>query len=315
MLRRQTLIALGVALVLGVMAVYLANVFLNARERAVAQNSGPKIAVAAVPLDYGTELTADKVRFIAYPAEALPAGSFATPAQLLPGGKRRVVLRPIAVNEPILASKISGEGQGASIAAMLPDGKRAVSVRIDDVSGVAGFVQPNDAVDVLITRQIAGQNDRETQVTDLLLQNVRVIAMGQNSNDPNGKPQVAKTATLEVSPVDAQKLALGQEVGSLNLALRKPGSVDDSPMIETVSLDDLRYNRFAASYVNAAAPVPAQRAVAPQVKVTRLAQPRRAVERRPAAPRVAAPPAPRTRNVEVVRGTTNSSYEVGDYGG
>uniref|UniRef100_UPI0025D42854 Flp pilus assembly protein CpaB n=1 Tax=Sphingomonas sp. TaxID=28214 RepID=UPI0025D42854 len=152
MLRRQSLIALGVAILLGLVAVYLANVFLNVRQSQL--NSSPagttKVAVAAVPLDYGTQVTPDKIKFIDYPTGDLPPGSFRTIPDLLPMGKQRVALRPILVNQPVLSSDLTGEGQNASIAALLPDGMRAASVRVNDVSGVAGFVKPNDTVDVLI---------------------------------------------------------------------------------------------------------------------------------------------------------------------
>lgn len=313
MLRRQTIIALGTAVVLGLLAVYLANVFLSSKVKNVGPQGSTRVAVAAVPLDYGVELTPEKIRFVSYPADALPAGSFRSINQILPDGKRRVALRPIAVNEPILVDKISGEGQGASIAALLPDGKRAAAVAINDVSGVAGFIQPSDSVDVLITRQLpAGTSGRTETVTDVLLQNIRVIAMDQKATGEDGTPAVAKTATLEVAPLEAQKLALGQQIGTLSLVLRKPGAEEDSAVVETVSLDDLRYNRFGGSYVNTAAPLAAQRAVAPRVQVTRLNPPR---QRPRATPRAPAPPQPVSRNVEVVRGTTNSSYEVGDYGG
>src|SRR5687768_4556982 len=121
MIRRQSLIALGIALVLGLVAVYLANTFLATSERRVeqAQVGLTKVAVAAVPLDYGMDITPDKVKFVDYPAASLPAGSYNQFAQLVPAGKRRVVLRPIQVNEPILASKLAGEGLGPSIAYLL----------------------------------------------------------------------------------------------------------------------------------------------------------------------------------------------------
>src|SRR5687767_3434971 len=197
-MRRQTLIALGVALVLGLLAVYFANIFLSRTEQkaAVVPQGMTKVAVAAVPLDYGIEITPDKIRFADYPVASVPPGSFRTLSQLLPAGKRRVALRPMLVNEPILANKVSGEGQGASIALLLPDGKRAAAVRINDVSGVAGFVQPNDSVDVLITRQITSSSDTAQQLTDVLLQNVRVIAIDQDAKGADGKPTLAKTATL-----------------------------------------------------------------------------------------------------------------------
>jgi pilus assembly protein CpaB len=206
---------------------------------------------------------------------------------------------PIAINEPILAGKISGEGTNASIAALLPDGMRAASVRINDVSGVAGFVQPNDSVDVLITRQFSGGGSSQ-QVTDVLLQDVRVIAIGQNTQGAGGKPVVARNATLEVDPLAAQKLALAQEIGSLGLVLRKPGAEQNNPFVETVSLNDLRFN-VSRAYRPATAP-----ATAPPV--IRAAPPPR---RRATAPRPA--PRPTTSNVEVVRGTAGNQYQVGNY--
>src|SRR5688572_21227428 len=124
MIRRQSLIALGIAVLLGVLAVYFANVFLSANERRVetATQGTTKVAVAAMPLDYGVELTAEKVRFVEFPNASIPPGSYRSMTELLPMGKKRVALRPMQVNEPILASKITGEGQSASIAALLPDG-------------------------------------------------------------------------------------------------------------------------------------------------------------------------------------------------
>src|SRR5688500_16872294 len=301
-MRRQTIIALGIALLLGILAVYLANVYLARTEaRADTAEAGmTKVAVAAVPLDYGTPLSPDEVKFVDYPMGSLPPGTFRDWNQLSPGGKQRVVLRPITMNEPILASKLAGEGQGASIAYLLPDGMRAAAVRINDVSGVAGFIQPSDSVDVLITRQSQGTDNR--QLTDVLLQNIRVIALDQNATGADGKPIVAKTATLEVTPTDAQKLALGQQVGSLSLVLRKPGQEQDNAMVQTVSLDDLRYSLYGAARYPAAA---AARPAASRSTVRRVAA------RRPVV-RVA--PQPRTSNIQIVRGTEGNSYEVGDYG-
>jgi pilus assembly protein CpaB len=241
MFSRQTLIALGLALVLGLAAVFLANSFLTGREQAAYQGATTKVAVAASPLVYGTDITPDKIRFVDYPNSSLPAGVFTNAAQLIPPGKKRIALLPMGLNEPILSTKISGIGQGASIAALLPEGMRAASVRINDVSGVAGFVQPNDSVDVLITRNVDNQ-----QLTDVLLQNVRVIAIDQQARNAEGSPKVGRSATLEVNPVDAQKLALAQEVGTLSLVLRKSGE-QNNPVVETISMNDLRYNMYGGA--------------------------------------------------------------------
>jgi pilus assembly protein CpaB len=317
-MRRQSLIALGIALVLGLLAVYFANVFLTRNENAAADAKAGtmRVAVAAVPLDYGMELSPDKIRFADLPASSLPVGTYSQMGDLFPAGQKRVALRRMEVNEPILKSKISGEGQNASIAALLPDGKRAAAVRINDVSGVAGFVQPNDSVDVLVTRQeVAAQGSAALQRTDVLLQNVKVLAIDQTAKNPDGTPMVAKTATLEVDPLDAQKLALAQQVGTLSLVLRKPGEEQNMAAVATVSMSDLRYSYYGGARpaggglpgaisgsmnntarVIAASSAPPRR---PQVSVRRTA---------PAPARQQGP------SVEVVRGTEGSKYEVTRYG-
>jgi pilus assembly protein CpaB len=315
MLSRQSLIALGAAVILGLFAVFIANSYLTGKQRQSELSGTTKVAVASAPLAYGSDVTPDKVRFVDYPNTAIPPGAFTNAAQLIPAGKKRVALMPIGVNESILASKISGQGQGASIAALLPPGMRAASVRINDVSGVAGFVQPNDSVDVLITRDMPG-GDRKTQMTDVLIQNVRVIAIDQQARNADGSPKVAKTATLEVNPLDAQKLALAQEVGSLSLVLRKPGEANN-PVVETVSMTDLRYNMYGGARYPAPAMVGgygalnaaiagASAAAGPRVSTATNARPRR--------PSRTVPRAPAPRSIEVYRGTQGSKHEVGGNG-
>jgi pilus assembly protein CpaB len=203
----------------------------------------------------------------------------------------------IQPNEPILPAKISAPGRDASIAALLPAGMRAASVSINDVSGVAGVIQPNDSVDVLVTRSVAGRDD---QVTDVLMQNVRVLAIGQNAKGADGKPITAKTATLLVDQLGAQKLALAQQVGTLSLVLRKPGD-QTNPVVETVSMNDLRDSLYGGVHPAAAA-VGAFAAPPPPKPVVHLAK---------AAPVRMAPPRPKGDEIQVVRGTKGDSYTVG----
>jgi pilus assembly protein CpaB len=226
---------------------------------------------------------------------------------------------PISVNEPILATKISAEGQGASIAALLPEGMRAASVRINDVSGVAGFVQPNDSVDVLITRNVPGA-ERATQLTDVLLQNVRVIAIDQRSKNADGTAKVAKTATLEVNPLDAQKLALAQEVGSLSLVLRKPGETNN-PVVETISMNDLRFNVYGGARYPAPAVVGGFGGVGSSIgnamnrgsaQIANASRPRATAQRASSAK--SKPTAPAGRDIEVYRGVTSDQVKVGGNG-
>lgn len=309
-MQRQSIIALGAAILLGLVAVYIANAFLVAGERRSEAVRTTRVAVATVPLDFGTELTTDRIRFVEYPSSAIPTGSFHSLTRLFPAGQKRVALMPIQAHEPILANKISGAGKNASIAALLPAGRRAASVRINDVSGVGGFVQPNDTVDVLVTRQVGDNNQR---ITDVLLQNVRVIALDQDAKGADGKAALAKTATLEVDQLGAQKLALAQEIGSLGLVLRRPGDMQDNPVVETVSLNDLRYSmyggvQYPAARVGALASEPRAAARPVAAHTTRVRPAARAT-----VPRAAVPRGP-GNSVEIVRGTTSSRYEVGGYG-
>ena len=303
---RQTMIALAAAIVLGLVAVYVANIYIGGSKQQQELQGTTKVAVASIPMAYGTELTPDKVRFVEYPAASVPPGSFTNAAQMMPAGQKRFVLLPMSVNEPILAGKISAPGAGASIAALLPDGMRAATVRIDDVSGVAGFVQPNDSVDVLITRQVQAASGAQ-QVTDVLLQNVRVLAIDQQAKNPDGTPKVGRTATFEVAPLDAQKLALGSQTGSLSLVLRKPGETNN-PVVETISMNDLRYNMYGGARYPAPAVVGGlANSVAGAFRdtSTQIARPRSSGSK-PA--KKAAPAKP---SIEVYRGTKSDQYKVG----
>ena len=122
---------------------------------------------------------------------------------MIAGGKR-VVLASIEANEPVLASKITGPGQRATLSAVIGAGMRAVTIRVNDVEGVAGFVLPGDHVDVLLTRL----PDKRSGDTDVVLQNVKVLAVDQLADDSSEKPAVVKAVTLEVDTVSAQKLSL-----------------------------------------------------------------------------------------------------------
>lgn len=303
-MRNQSIIMLAIAIVVGLAAVFLANTYLGRVEQAQTHSvqGTRKVAVARVPIDFGTQITADKVRLIDWPADSIPAGAFHSIEQLLPMGKPRVALRPILTDEAILRPKLAGEGGRATISAVLKPDMRAAAVRVNEVAGVAGFVLPGDVVDVLITRTPTDLTGNSGQITDVLLQKVRVIAIDQDANDSADKPVIGKTATLEVSQLDSQKLALAQQVGTLSLVLRTMTG-EPNPVVETVSVDDLRDGAFVGGYNR---PQPANfRTTDPAP-----ARPRAA---RPVQPRAAAAPA--SEQVQVVRGTQDKSYEVRRYAG
>ncbi len=186
-----------------------------------------QVVVAANDIAFGTELTRAQLTVASWPADTQPSGSFAKLDDLISmTGEPRVALRPIVRGEPILAAKISGFGGKATMSAVVPDGKRAFAVRVNDVSGVAGFLVPGDRVDVILTRD-PGSQGQQDRVSDMILQNVVVRGTDQIADTERNKPQVVRTVTLEVTPEETQKLALAMQVGQLSLALRNMASTDE----------------------------------------------------------------------------------------
>lgn len=225
---RSWLIA-AIAIAMGLIAVVIANAwFSGVEQRAESDAQAQKIVqvvVATQPMEFGTKLVPQNIKLQAWPAASVPQGAFTT----IPDALRdnRVALRPIVPGEPILASKVSGKDGRATLAALLPDGMRATSVPVSAVHGVAGFVLPGTMVDVLLTRQIEGPGaQREDLRSDVFLQNVEVLAVDQEANDKEGKPKVSRTATLAVTLYDAQRLAIGTQIGTLSLVLRKVEAAD-----------------------------------------------------------------------------------------
>ena len=239
--RTSTVVMIAFAVVFGLLAVFVAQSWLDSQteQRMKSLNAQKKpvptqtIVVASKPLRFGNELTAGHLRELPWPDGALPNGSFSKISDLLGTGKR-VALTAIEVNEPVLATKVTGSGQRATLSAMLRDGLKAFTVRVNDVDGVAGFVLPGDRVDVALTRQI----DKTIATTDIVLQNARVLAVDQVADERTDKPSVAKAVTLEVDVIGAQKLSLSASIGTLSLMLRKAGD-SNSEYTRRVSLRDL----------------------------------------------------------------------------
>ena len=228
-MRASTLVMIGFAVLFGLLAVFIARAWLNSQEemrmRSLQAQKKPlttkTIVVAAKPLRYGMELTADSLREIPWSQDAVPKGAFNSISEILVGGKR-VVLTPVEANEPVLALKITGAGQRATLSSLVQDGMKAVTIRVNDVEGVGGFVLPGDRVDVVLTRQ----TDKDKASTEVVLQNARVLAVDQSADISADKPAVAKAVTLEVSTDQAQRVWLASSVGSLSLLLRKAGETN-----------------------------------------------------------------------------------------
>jgi pilus assembly protein CpaB len=217
-MNKNRLIA-GLALAVGVALLFSIYVYRSfQRASAVQPVAVQQIVVAAEPLMLGTRLAASDLQMISWPA-GNPVPGMLTNIQAALG---RALITPVVANEPILESKLAPREAGAGLPAVIPQGMRAVSVAVNDVVGVAGFVGPGTSVDVLVTGQIPGATQTGAQyVTRTILENVRVLAAGQKvEQDKQGKPQNVPVVTLLVTPQDADTLAMAATQGKIQLALR-----------------------------------------------------------------------------------------------
>ncbi|MCH8238677.1 MAG: Flp pilus assembly protein CpaB [Proteobacteria bacterium] len=250
-MRPSSIVMLTVALGLGVSAAMLSKIWLQSQvSQPQIAEAAPKlhmgtVVIAAKSLRFGNQLSQRSLRVVEWPTKAIPQGAFKKITDIVNGKDRRVVLSAIEENEPVLGWKITGPGQRASLSALIGEGKRAVTIRVNDVLGVAGFVLPGERVDILLTRNEAQDQDkgkkglsRRISFTDVLLRNVRVLAVDQLADDRTEKPAPAKAITIEVDTLQAQKLVLAASVGQLALALRSAGSTD-SGATRRVALSDL----------------------------------------------------------------------------
>ncbi|HXI87092.1 MAG TPA: Flp pilus assembly protein CpaB [Parvularculaceae bacterium] len=186
------------------------------------------VLVASKDIPFGGKIVADLVKTVQWPTASLPENAILERKDLLEGPEApRIALRSFAAGEPFLKAKVSGFGEKPVLSRRVSEGMRAFTIRVNDVSGVAGFLLPGDRVDILLTRDSDGRG-RDNLVTDVVLQNVTVLGIDQLANENAEKPTVAKSATVEVTPEQAQKLALAAQVGTLSLSLRNFTNVDET---------------------------------------------------------------------------------------
>jgi pilus assembly protein CpaB len=225
----RSLISLSVAVFLGLLALLLVRAYLVSHTAGpvMAKQATSPVVVAAAPIARGAALKPEMFKLASYPRESVPQGAFTTVQQVMksPDGNPRSAVREMVANEPVVASKLSGSGVNANLSGVLAPGMRAVSVKSSEVTGVGGFALPGDRVDVLVTRQV-GSGQTASSVLQVLAENVRVLGVDQSSDAD--KPVVSKAVTIEVTPQQAQAIALAQAVGQVTLALRQTS--DTSPL-------------------------------------------------------------------------------------
>ena len=218
------LFMLLVALIAGGAAVMFASRWMAAQAK-----GGGEIAVAAVEVELGGRLTPELLRMVAWPLGSVPPGAFTDLAAL----DGRVVKSSITRGEPILEAKLAPAGTKGGLSAVVPEGKRAMTVRVNDVIGVAGFALPGNYVDIMVNTHSEGgrRGDQDKAISKIVLERILVLAVAQEANRDETKPKVVNAVTLEVTPDEAEHLDLARSVGTLSLVLRnqvdpKPGSTD-----------------------------------------------------------------------------------------
>ncbi len=205
---------------------------LDSQRKALSQNVPlVRVFVTNGPLRYGQRLTKEDVRIVAWPENAIPEGAFTDPKVLFDKNeeKYRIVLRAMEKDEAVLAIKVTKPGEDAGVASRLSKGMRAFTIRVDVASGVSGFLRPGDRVDVYWTGRV-GKRD----VTKLILEGIKLIAIDQIADEDRNNPIVARTVTAEVSPSVVASLVQAQSTGRLLLSLR---GTEDTTSLGSIEVD------------------------------------------------------------------------------
>ena len=269
----------------------------NVPARTVSLPTTP-VVVAAADLDLGAELRAEDLRVIQWPADAVPGGAFNSPEQLV----KRGLIRPVAQNEPFLPPQLAPTEAGAGLPPVIPEGFRALSVRVNDVVSVAGYVLPGTRVDVITTiNPSSGTSEVQSKI---ILTNVQVLAAGTKieTSDKDNKAMQVSVVTLMVTPEEAERLTLASTEGKIQLALRNPLD-QTSPATTGIKPDVLM-----AGGLMPTRPVVAVRRATGGGSSSGSNGGNRMAAARPQAPVAAAPPALPT--VEMIRGDKRANEVV-----
>ncbi|MFL6332888.1 MAG: Flp pilus assembly protein CpaB [Pyrinomonadaceae bacterium] len=304
MRNKRLLFVLGSAVVFGLLAAVSVSRYLS--DAQASSRNVNNVVVAKVDIPLGTKIAAEQLSTAQFPSDAIPEGAF-TDAQKLVG---RVTVVGVAARETVTDFKLAPEGSQGGLSAVIPAGYRAMTVKVDDVIGVAGFLQPGTMVDVLTVIEQPGQMSSGNPISKIVLQNVKVLASGQNLDKPKDEREAdaVKAVTLQVTPEQAEKLALASTEGKLRLVLRNMIDQDDE---QTQGAD----KRSLLGGERATTPPPPgslKSEQPPQSAPARSRAPRPQAPARvsQAAPAEAPkPPPPPRPNVEMIQGTKKSTVE------
>jgi pilus assembly protein CpaB len=295
MRNKRFFIVLVGALIFGVLAAVSVSRYLSSAQ-AYTKNLN-KVAVAKVPIPIGSKIIAEQIMVVQFPKESTPDGAFDS-AEKLAG---RVAVVNIGAREPITESRLAAEGTAAGLSAIIPEGYRAMTVKVDDAAGISGFIQPGTLVDVVVVIDPEG-NSRQNPISKIVLQNIKVLANGQNIDKPENEREAnsVKAVTLQVTPEQAEKLALASTEGKLQLVMR---SQIDQGNEETPGVN--KRNLLSGDQ---ALPVPEPGALKSEQPKSEAKPARRAPAAKPAVTAPAPQPTPRTQ-VEMIEGAKKRNVE------
>lgn len=222
MKNRRALLMMALAVVFGLGAVLMASRWLLRQTPTTAN----RIVVAAADVSLGQRLTPEMMKSLDWPADNLPRGALHDASKLV----GRVLKTSVLRDEPLSEAKLAPAGTVGGLSALITEGKRAITVRVNDVVGVAGFALPGNFVDILVNTQSSGHG-HENAISKIVLERILVLAVAQDVGRDETKPRVVNAVTLEVTPAQAENLDLARSVGTLSLVLRnqvdpRPGVTD-----------------------------------------------------------------------------------------
>jgi pilus assembly protein CpaB len=295
MRNKRFFIVLVGALIFGVLAAVSVSKYLSSAQ-AYTKNLN-NVAVAKVGIPIGSKIVAEQIMVVQFPKESTPDGAFDSAEKLV----GRVAVVNIGAREPITETRLAAEGTAAGLAAIIPEGYRAMTVKVDDAAGISGFIQPGTLVDVVVTIDPEGIA-RQDPISKIVLQNIKVLASGQNIDKPKDEREATsvKAVTLQVTPEQAEKLALASSEGKLQLVMRSQIDQGDE---QTKGV-----NKRNLLNGDVAMPVPDAGSLKSEQPKSEAKPARRAPVSHSAAPAAAPQPTPRTQ-VEMIEGAKKRNVE------
>ncbi len=228
-MNKKAILVLALALLFGGITALSIKSVLNRKNGTFASAQPKRVVVAALTITLGGKIKPEQVQLVEWPENLIPQGAFTEVSKAVD----RVAITDFISGEPILESRLAPEGSTAGLSAIIPSGTRAITVRVDEVIGVAGFIAPGTFVDVIATSVNLG-GEQEKSNSKIILQNVKVLASGQKTEiqqeGKEGKPVEVKTVTLQVTPDQAESVALAATAGKLQLVMR---NTMDQQMVST----------------------------------------------------------------------------------